>query len=47
MAAADQPNGPRASRLAQVIKAKYDAGLLRPYDYIKVLSALGGRQKLA
>jgi hypothetical protein len=35
LAAADQPSGPRASRLAQVIKAKYDAGLLRPYDYIK------------
>ncbi|WWD16065.1 hypothetical protein CI109_100490 [Kwoniella shandongensis] len=35
MAAADQPNGPRASRLAQVIKAKYDAGLLKPYDYVK------------
>ncbi|ODN98452.1 transcriptional regulatory protein [Cryptococcus wingfieldii CBS 7118] len=35
MAAADQPNGTRASRLAQVIKAKYDAGLLKPYDYVK------------
>ncbi|ORX33425.1 hypothetical protein BD324DRAFT_639734 [Kockovaella imperatae] len=35
LAAADQPSGPRASRLAQVIKAKYDAGLLKPYDYIK------------
>lgn len=35
MAAADQPNGTRASRLAQVIKAKYDAGLLKPYDYAK------------
>ncbi|KAK4687469.1 DNA polymerase zeta, partial [Tremellales sp. Uapishka_1] len=35
LAAADQPSGPRASRLSQVIKAKYDAGLLRPYDYIK------------
>jgi hypothetical protein len=35
LAAADQPTGPRASRLAQVIKAKYDAGLLKPYDYIK------------
>ncbi|RSH93990.1 hypothetical protein EHS25_006643 [Saitozyma podzolica] len=35
LAAADQPSGPRASRLAQVIKAKYDAGLLKPYDYVK------------
>ncbi|ORY24987.1 hypothetical protein BCR39DRAFT_545491 [Naematelia encephala] len=35
LAAADQPSGPRASRLAQVIKAKYDAGMLKPYDYIK------------
>lgn len=35
LAAADQPSGPRHSRLAQVIKAKYDAGLLKPYDYIK------------
>ena len=35
LAAANQPAGPRASRLAQVIKAKYDAGLLRPYDYVK------------
>ncbi|WWC89876.1 uncharacterized protein L201_004804 [Kwoniella dendrophila CBS 6074] len=35
MAAADQPNGTRAARLAQVIKAKYDAGLLKPYDYVK------------
>nr|XP_019042389.1 transcriptional regulatory protein [Kwoniella bestiolae CBS 10118]OCF21319.1 transcriptional regulatory protein [Kwoniella bestiolae CBS 10118] len=35
MAAADQPNGSRAARLAQVIKAKYDAGLLKPYDYVK------------
>ena len=35
LAAADQPSGPRSSRLSQVIKAKYDAGLLRPYDYVK------------
>jgi hypothetical protein len=35
LAAADQPSGPRSSRLAQVIKAKYDAGLLKPYDYIR------------
>ncbi|WRT67288.1 uncharacterized protein IL334_004255 [Kwoniella shivajii] len=35
MAAADQPDGTRAARLAQVIKAKYDAGLLKPYDYVK------------
>ncbi|EIW69338.1 hypothetical protein TREMEDRAFT_30910, partial [Tremella mesenterica DSM 1558] len=35
LAAADQPSGPRAARLAQVIKAKYDAGLLKPYDYVK------------
>ncbi|BEJ14700.1 hypothetical protein CspHIS471_0404670 [Cutaneotrichosporon sp. HIS471] len=35
LAAADQPNGSRASRLTQVIRAKYEAGLLKPYDYIK------------
>jgi PAS domain-containing protein len=35
LAAADQPDGPRASRLTQVIRAKYEAGLLKPYDYIK------------
>jgi len=35
LAAADQPDGSRASRLTQVIRAKYEAGLLKPYDYIK------------
>lgn len=35
LAAADQPSGPRASRLAQVIRAKFEAGLLKPYDYMK------------
>lgn len=33
LAAADQASGTRDERLAQVIKAKYDAGLLKPYDY--------------
>ncbi|KAL1405487.1 hypothetical protein Q8F55_009121 [Vanrija albida] len=35
LAAADQPDGTRAARLTQVIRAKYEAGLLKPYDYIK------------
>lgn len=35
LAAADQPSGSRASRLTQVIQAKYEAGLLKPYDYVK------------
>ncbi|KAL7419448.1 hypothetical protein Q5752_006286 [Cryptotrichosporon argae] len=35
LAAADQPDGSRASRLSQVIRAKYEAGLLKPYDYIR------------
>lgn len=33
LAAADQANGTRDERLAQVIRAKYEAGLLKPYDY--------------
>lgn len=35
LAAADQPSGSRASRLTQVIQAKYEAGLLKPYDYVR------------
>ncbi|KAI9637874.1 uncharacterized protein MKK02DRAFT_23232 [Dioszegia hungarica] len=42
LAAADQPSGPRSSRLAQVIKAKYDAGLLKPYDYVKGYERMKG-----
>jgi hypothetical protein len=33
LAAADQASGTRDERLAKVIKAKYEAGLLKPYDY--------------
>jgi hypothetical protein len=33
LAAADQASGTRDERLARVIKAKYEAGLLKPYDY--------------
>lgn len=33
--AADQENGPRDARLKRVIQAKYEAGLLKPYDYVK------------
>lgn len=33
LAAADQPTGSRDERLKRVIKAKYEAGLLKPYDY--------------
>jgi hypothetical protein len=33
LAAADQASGTRDERLAQVIRAKYEAGLLKPYDY--------------
>lgn len=34
MTAADQPGGTRDERLAQVIHAKYEAGLLKPYNYV-------------
>ncbi|EJD41554.1 hypothetical protein AURDEDRAFT_138619 [Auricularia subglabra TFB-10046 SS5] len=33
LAAADQPNGTRNERLSRVIHAKYEAGLLKPYNY--------------
>lgn len=33
LAAADQQSGTRGERLKEVIQAKYEAGLLKPYDY--------------
>ena len=33
--AADQEAGSRDERLNRVIQAKYEAGLLKPYDYVK------------
>jgi hypothetical protein len=35
MTAADQATGTRDERLAKVIRAKYEAGLLKPYNYVK------------
>lgn len=35
LTAADQVDGPRDERLSKVIQAKYDAGLLRPYNHVK------------
>lgn len=35
LTAADQVDGPRDERLGKVIQAKYDAGLLRPYNHVK------------
>ncbi|PWN23486.1 hypothetical protein BCV69DRAFT_295822 [Microstroma glucosiphilum] len=35
LTAADQVDGPRDERLTKVIQAKYDAGLLRPYNHVK------------
>lgn len=35
LTAADQVDGPRQERLSRVIQAKYDAGLLRPYNHVK------------
>lgn len=35
LTAADQVDGPRNERLSKVIQAKYDAGLLRPYNHVK------------
>lgn len=35
LTAADQKEGTRDERLNRVIRAKYDAGLLRPFNYIK------------
>lgn len=34
LAAADQQDGSRDERLARVIHAKFEAGLLKPYDYV-------------
>lgn len=33
--AADQESGTRDERLNRVIQSKYEAGLLKPYDYVK------------
>jgi hypothetical protein len=35
LAAADQQSGTRDERLRKVIQAKYEAGLLKPYDYAR------------
>jgi hypothetical protein len=35
LTAADQEDGPRVERLNRVIKSKYEAGLLKPYNYVK------------
>jgi len=34
LTAADQSDGSRDERLTRVIKAKYEAGLLKPYNYV-------------
>ncbi|KAK7453433.1 Transcription factor [Stygiomarasmius scandens] len=35
LTAADQESGSREDRLARVIRSKYEAGLLKPYNYVK------------
>lgn len=35
LTAADQAPGSRNQRLSEVIRSKYEAGLLRPYNYVK------------
>ncbi len=35
LTAADQDSGPRDQRLKSVIRSKYEAGLLKPYNYVK------------
>jgi hypothetical protein len=35
LTAADQESGTRDERLNRVIRSKYEAGLLKPYDYVK------------
>lgn len=35
MIAADQEPGPRNERLNRVIRSKYEAGILKPYNYVK------------
>lgn len=34
LTAADQNDGTRDERLGKVIQAKYDAGMLRPYNHV-------------
>lgn len=34
LTAADQKDGSRSDRLARVIHAKFEAGLLRPYNHV-------------
>ena len=35
LTAADQASGSRDERLNRVIRSKYEAGLLKPYNYVK------------
>jgi hypothetical protein len=35
LTAADQEDGSRDQRLSRVIRSKYEAGLLKPYNYVK------------
>ena len=35
LTAADQASGTRNERLNMVIRSKYEAGLLKPYNYVK------------
>ena len=35
LTAADQESGTRHERLNRVIRSKYEAGLLKPYNYVK------------
>lgn len=35
LTAADQASGSRDERLSRVIRSKYEAGLLKPYNYVK------------
>ena len=35
LTAADQASGSRNERLNMVIRSKYEAGLLKPYNYVK------------
>ncbi|KAF8310413.1 hypothetical protein DL93DRAFT_2062069, partial [Clavulina sp. PMI_390] len=41
LTAADQEDGTRDERLARVIHAKYEAGLLRPFNYVNGYARLG------
>jgi hypothetical protein len=40
LTAADQESGSRNERLNRVIQSKYEAGLLKPYNYVKGYSRL-------